>query len=84
MYNNTIPINKKKSLILLKENALKAAFSVPIRDTQKLINKNDVKPINSQPKNSIIKLLADTNINILIINDAKNSKKRSTRGSYLK
>jgi len=63
---------------------LKAAFNVPMRDTQKLISRNDVKPINSHPKNNIIKLLAETNTNMLIINDAKNNKKRSTKGSYLK
>jgi phage terminase large subunit len=79
-----MPISKKKSLILLKENALKAAFNVPMRDTQKLISRNDVRPINSHPKNNIIKLLAETNTNMLIINDAKNNKKRSTKGSYLK
>jgi hypothetical protein len=84
LYNKTIPISKKKSLILLKENALKAAFSVPMRDTQKLISRNDVRPINSHPKNNIIRLLAETSTNMLIINDAKNNKKRSTKGSYLK
>lgn len=84
MYINIIPINKKKSLILLKEKALKAAFSVPTLATQKLINKNDVNPINSQPKKSIIKLPEDTNTNILIINADKNKINLSTRGSYLK
>ena len=55
-----------------------------MRDTQKLISRNDVRPINSHPKNNIIKLLAETSTNMLIINDAKNNKKRSTKGSYLK
>ena len=68
----------------MKENALKADLNVPILKTQKLISKKDVKPINSQPKKSNIKLPEDTKINILITNDNKYNKKRSTRGSYLK
>lgn len=76
--------NKKKSLSLLKENALKAAFSVPTLVDQKFIKKNEVKPINSQPKNITIKLPADTSKIILIINRFKNNTKRSTIGSYLK
>jgi len=68
----------------LNENALKAAFKVPIRATQKLISKKEVKPISSQPKNNIIKLPEDTKINILIIKADKNKINLSTRGSYLK
>jgi len=79
-----IPISKKKSLILLKENALKAAFSVPTLATQKLINKKDVRPISSHPKNNIIKLPEETKISILITKDAKKRRNRSTKGSYLK
>ena len=33
---------KNKSLTLLKENALKADFKVPILHVQKFINKNDI------------------------------------------
>jgi hypothetical protein len=69
---------------LLKEKALNAAFSVPILATQKLISKNEVKPINSQPKKSIIIFPEDTKINILIIKEDKNNINLSTRGSYLK
>ena len=84
LYINIIAINKKKSLILLKEKALNAAFNVPILATQKLINKNEVKPINSQPKKSIIIFPEETNISILIIKEDKNNINLSTKGSYLK
>ena len=81
---NKIAKNKNKSLNLLKEKALKAAFKVPTLVDQKLIKKNDVKPINSQPKNNTIRLPEDTNKIILIIKEFKNSKSLSTKGSYLK
>ena len=73
--------NKNKSLVLLNEYALNAAFSVPTLVDQKLIKKNDVSPISSQPRNNIIKLPDDTNSAILIINPFKNNTSRSTRGS---
>lgn len=76
--------SKKKSLILLKEKALNAAFSVLTLLTQKLIKKKDVKPIISQPRNSIIILPDDTKNSMLIIKEHKKSKNLSTRGSYLK
>lgn len=72
---------KNTSLILLNTNALKAAFNVPTRVTQKLIKKNDVNPINSQPKNIIIKLPELTRKTILKTKDDKNKIKRSTNGS---
>ena len=81
---NNIAKNKNKSLTLLNENALNAALNVPTLVDQKLIRKNEVKPINSQPKNITIKLPEDTNRIILIINAFKKSNKRSTNGSYLK
>jgi hypothetical protein len=81
---NSIPKNKNKSLNLLNENALKAALKVPTLVDQKLIKKNEVKPINSQPKNITIKFPEDTSKIILIINAFKNNSKRSTKGSYLK
>jgi len=84
LYIKIIPVNKKKSLILLKEKALKAAFNVPTLETQKLIKRNEVSPIISQPKNSITILPEETNNNILIIKDKRNNKKRSINGSYLK
>lgn len=84
LYTHIINTNKKKSLILLNENALNADFKVAVFATQKLIKKKEVKPINSQPKNSIIKFPADTKNNILIIKESKNNKNLSTRGSYLK
>jgi hypothetical protein len=84
LYTTIINISIKKSLILLKEKALKAAFKVPTLVTQKLIKKKDVKPINSQPKNNIIKLPEETKKIILIIKEHKNNKNLSTKGSYLK
>lgn len=75
---------RNKSLALLKEYALNAAFKVPILADQKLIKKNDVKPISSQPKNSTIKLPAETRKAMLIINAFKNKISLSTRGSYRK
>lgn len=84
MYINKIEINKKKSLILLKENALKAAFKVLTFVTQKFIKKKDVKPINSQPRNNIKVLPDETKKSILKIKRHRNNKKRSTKGSYLK
>lgn len=74
-------MKSETSLNLLKTYALKAAFNVPIRDDQKLIKKNDVKPINSQPKNKTKKLPLDTNKIILITKKLINNNKRSTLGS---
>ncbi len=84
LYINNIDINKKKSLILLNENALKAAFKVLTLVTQKFIKKKDVNPINSQPKNNIRVFPDDTKKSILKIKRHKNNKNLSTRGSYLK
>jgi hypothetical protein len=47
---------------------LKAAFKVDILVVQKLIKKKEVKPISSQPRNNIIKLLADTSTIMLNTN----------------
>lgn len=69
---------------MLKEKALNADFKVLIFVTQKLIKKKDVNPINSQPKNSIIKFPEETKSNILIIKEQINNKNLSTKGSYLK
>ena len=57
---------------------------MPTRVDQKLINKNEVKPISSQPKKSIIKLPDKTKITILITKEFKNNISLSTFGSYLK
>jgi len=81
---NTITTNKNKSLVLLKEYALKAAFRVPTLDDQKLIKKNEVNPIISHPKNKFIKFPEETKKTILIINIFKKRTNLSTRGSYLK
>ena len=68
----------------MKVNALNADLSVAAFVVQKLIRQKDVKPINSQPKNSIIVLPEATKNNILITNDKIKSKNLSTKGSYLK
>lgn len=52
--------NSDASLNLLNENALNEAFRVDTFVHQKFINTNDVKPINSQPKKKLIKLLVET------------------------
>lgn len=51
---------KQISLTLLKVKALKLQASVVILNRQKLINKNDVKPINSHPIIIVKKLLLIT------------------------
>ena len=78
---NIIIKNKNKSLVLLKEQALKAAFKVPTRVDQKLIKKNEVNPIISQPKNKIIKFPEETKKTILIINAFRNNTNLSIKGS---
>lgn len=60
--------SKKTSLTLLNVNAFIADFNVLRRTVQKLISKNEVKPISSQPKNSNNALSAKTNKDILKIN----------------
>jgi len=52
--------------------------------TQKFIKKNDVNPIISHPKKSIIIFPDETKNNILIIKEHRNNKNLSTNGSYLK
>jgi len=74
-------MNMKKSLTLLKVNALNADLSVATFVVQKLIKQKEVKPISSHPKNNIIVLPEVTKKIILITNDNKNNKKRSTSGS---
>jgi hypothetical protein len=76
--------NKKTSLILLNVNAFIADFNVFRRNVQKLINKKDVKPISSQPKNITIELSAITSKDILKINQFINNINRSVCGSFLK
>lgn len=76
--------NNITSLSLLKKNALNPAFKVAILGVQKFIKKNEVKPINSQPKNNTIIFPAITSNIILITNKFKRIKRRSVWGSYLK
>ena len=77
-------IISKRSLNLLNENALKLQPKVIALNFQKLINKKDVKPINSHPKISVKKLLPQTSIIIDIINQLINSINSSSLSSYLK
>lgn len=84
LYRSNIAKNKKTSLALLNEYALNADFKVLILQTQKLINKKEVNPINSQPKNKHIKFAEVTKKIMLIINKFKKTINRSTLGSYLK
>jgi len=77
-------MNIKKSLTLLNVNALNADFKVAALVVQKLIKQKDVKPISSQPRNSIMVLPDATKKIILTTNDNINSKNLSTKGSYLK
>jgi hypothetical protein len=69
---------------LLNVNALNADFNVDIRVDQKLIKKNEVKPINSQPKNKTKKLPLVTKQTILITKQLIKRINLSTFGSYLK
>jgi len=69
---------------LLKTKALKADLTVDILVDQKFIKKNDVKPINSQPKNKTKKFPLITNKIILITKQFINKISLSTLGSYLK
>lgn len=81
---NKIDNNKEASLNLLKTKALNADFNVDILVDQKLIKKNDVKPINSQPKNNTKKLPLVTRQIILITKQFIKRVNLSTLGSYLK
>jgi hypothetical protein len=64
---------KAQSLILLNVNALNALFKVVILFVQKLINKNEVTPINSQPKINVTQLPAHNN---KIMDKTKHFKKK--------
>jgi hypothetical protein len=55
---------KKKSPKRFIIKAFKAAFTACVRVVQKLINKNELKPIPSHPKKKITKLSEQTNTNI--------------------
>jgi hypothetical protein len=69
---------------LLKENALKAAFKVPTLVDQKLIKRNEVAPISSQPRRNTIKFPEQTNSIILQTNKFNKIISLLTKGSYLK
>jgi hypothetical protein len=83
-HNKQNPIIKKISLILLKVKALKLQPRVEILNRQKLINKNEVKPINSHPIIKEKKLLPITKKIIEKINQFMSKINSSPRSSYLK
>jgi hypothetical protein len=76
--------NRKTSLILLKKNALKLDLTVPLLVLQKLIKKKEDKPIDSQPKNKVNRLLLKTSIIILKINQFINNVNKSSCASYFR
>lgn len=84
LYSKTKEAKIKLSLTLLKTRALRADLSVFSLAPQKLIKKNEVTPINSQPKNSTTRLPESTNNIILLTNSNKSVTNLSTLGSYLK
>ena len=84
MKTRSIAKNRKRSLNLLNEKALKADLKVPILTDQKFIKKKEVIPIISHHKNKLIKLPEETKKTMLIINIFKKTNNLSTKGSYLK
>jgi hypothetical protein len=83
-FKYNIPKNRKTSLILLKNKALKLAFIVPRRVCQKLIKKKEESPMDSQPKNRLNKLLDKTKKIMLNINQLISRVNISSLASYLK
>jgi hypothetical protein len=83
-HNKQNPIIKKISLTLLKVKALKLQPSVVILNRQKLISKNDVNPIISQPTIIVKKLFPITKKIIEKINQFINKINSSLRSSCLK
>jgi len=68
----------------LKEKALKADFRVEDRSPQKLIKKNDVRPISSHPKKKTTRFPEFTSTTMLAIKEFMREMRRLTWGSYLK
>ena len=83
-HNKQNPIIKKISLTLLKVNALKLHPKVVILNLQKLINKKEVNPINSQPSRILKKLFEITKKIIENINQLISKINSSPLSSYLK
>lgn len=81
---SSILISIETSLTLLNVKALNAALSADILVLQKLIRKNDVNPMSSQPRYITIRFPLETNKTILITNKFIKSINLSTLGSYLK
>jgi hypothetical protein len=68
----------------LKEKALKADLRVEDRSPQKLIKKNEVRPISSQPKKKTTRFPEFTRTIILAMKAFMREMSRLTWGSYLK
>jgi hypothetical protein len=83
-HNKQKPIIKKISLNLLNVKALKLQPKVVILNLQKLMSKNEVKPISSQPIISVKKLLLITKKIMENINQLINKINSSPLSSYLK
>lgn len=77
----TIESKTQISLNLLKVVALSAALKVLTLLDQKLIKKNEVIPISSQPKKSITKLPEKTKSNILFTKSKSKKTRRSVFSS---
>lgn len=83
-YTRIAAIKIAASLNLLKEKALKADLRVEERSPQKLIKKNDVRPISSHPKKKTTRFPELTSTTILAMNAFMREMSRLTWGSYLK
>jgi hypothetical protein len=83
-HNKQNPIIRNISLILLNVKALKLQPKVEILNRQKLINKNEVKPISSQPKIKEKKLFPITKKIIEKMNQFISKTNSSPLSSYLK
>lgn len=83
-YTRIAAIKIAASLNLLKEKALKADLRVEERSPQKLIKKNDVRPISSHPKKKTTRFPELTSTTMLAINAFMREMSRLTWGSYLK
>jgi len=83
-YTRIAAIKIAASLNLLKEKALKADLRVEERSPQKLIKKNDVRPISSHPKKKTTRFPELTSTTMLAMNAFMREMSRLTWGSYLK
>lgn len=83
-YKITKETSNNKSLTKLNVKALKLDFNVDLLLCQKLIKKNEVNPINSQPKNNVKKFADSTKITILKIKAFNQKINPISSASFLK